>query len=88
MSITGILSGKLPVAKVVARDSYNANMVAALYHCSKYSLYQVCPYLAFSPENFLLLRWLLGTVTMPTWLQPCILVVSINCIKFGGEMCP
>ncbi len=43
MSITGIfLSRKLPVAKVVARDSYNANLVAALYHCSKsYSFYQV-----------------------------------------------
>ncbi len=29
MSISGIFSGKLSVAKVVARDSYNANMVAA-----------------------------------------------------------
>ncbi len=41
-----------------------------------------------NPENCLLLRWLLGTVTMPTWLQPCIIVVSIHFIKFGGEMCP
>ncbi len=30
MSITGILSRKCPVAKVVARDSYNANMITAL----------------------------------------------------------
>ncbi len=35
MSITGMISGKLPVAKVVARESHNAKMVAALYHCSK-----------------------------------------------------
>ncbi len=41
MSITDILSGKLPVAKVVARESYNANMVVALDPCSEYSLYQV-----------------------------------------------
>ncbi len=47
MLITGIFSGKMPVAKVVARDSYNA-----------------------------------------TCLQPCLLVVSIHCIKFAGEMCP
>ncbi len=41
VSITDILSGKLPVAKVVARESYNANIVAALHHCSNHSLYQV-----------------------------------------------
>ncbi len=34
MSITDILSRKLPIAKVVASASYNANMVVALYHCS------------------------------------------------------
>ncbi len=39
--ITGILSRKFPVAKVVARDNYNANMATALHHCSKHSLYQV-----------------------------------------------
>ncbi len=36
MLITGIFSGKMPVAKVVARDSYNANMLAALSPCSKF----------------------------------------------------
>ncbi len=90
MLITGIFSGKMPVAKVVARDSYNANMLEALSRCSKYSLYQVwwwnvsitgilsrkCPVAKVVARD---------SYNANMVIQPCIIVVSIHCIKFGGE---
>ncbi len=42
MSITGILSGKFPVAKVVARDSYDAPCVIVSIHCIKFGD-EMCP---------------------------------------------